>query len=166
MADKIAPTQGVEPRELLCMVCNRDYPVWYTPNSIWNKVMRPTPDASDELPFICPTCFAMLAEQRGIVSTAWCLAPEQPVTGVEPVSELEAILKQYRKDVERGMDDLGEAVAKGAIERLIAEARVDELKNALLASDTDEFPKDMLNVCSHIAQRLTELNQMEGKTDE
>lgn len=54
-----------EPRELLCMVCDRDYPTWYAPNWLWNKVMR-LPDGSDRFPFVCPTCFALKAIQAGV----------------------------------------------------------------------------------------------------
>lgn len=52
------------PRELLCMVCNRDYPVWFAPNEVWNPVMRRA-DGSDEYPFICTGCFAGIAAKRG-----------------------------------------------------------------------------------------------------
>lgn len=66
-----------EKRELLCEVCDHDYPIWYAPNPIWNKIMR-WPDgreASEKISFICPTCFVMEAERLGIRSKgkAWVL---------------------------------------------------------------------------------------------
>jgi hypothetical protein len=51
-------------RELLCMVCNREHPVWAADNDLWNSVLR-RPDGSDEYPFLCPTCFMVLAADRG-----------------------------------------------------------------------------------------------------
>lgn len=70
-----------EKRELLCEVCDRDYPIWYAPNPLWNKVMR-WPDgreASEKIGFICPTCFAMEAERLGIrpKGEAWVLDLEE-----------------------------------------------------------------------------------------
>ena len=54
-----------EPRELLCMVCNHDYPVWFAPSDLWNRVVR-TPAGSDRWPFLCPTCFGMKANEAGV----------------------------------------------------------------------------------------------------
>lgn len=68
-----------EIRELLCMVCGVEHPVWYAPNDIWNAVMR-WPDgreASEKIPFICPTCFVIEAERRGIKGAAWQLTIER-----------------------------------------------------------------------------------------
>jgi hypothetical protein len=48
-------------RELLCQWCDNDYPVWVAPDELWNQV------ADENEHFLCPTCFAMLAEQRGVV---------------------------------------------------------------------------------------------------
>jgi len=56
-----------EPRELLCMLCDADYPVWFAPNDLWNRVVR-REDGSDEWPFLCPTCFARKAVERGVDS--------------------------------------------------------------------------------------------------
>lgn len=47
------------------MICDRDYPVWFAPNWLWNKVVR-LPDGSDRWPFLCPTCFAMKAIEAGV----------------------------------------------------------------------------------------------------
>lgn len=49
-----------ERRELLCEDCNREYVVWYAPNEVWNKVMRPQGSTPNE-PFLCPSCFAFRA---------------------------------------------------------------------------------------------------------
>lgn len=70
------------PRELLCMKCQQEYPVWFAPNNLWNRVVR-RPDGSDEWPFLCPTCFATLAVERGeqerfVVSLAAPATPEAP----------------------------------------------------------------------------------------
>ena len=51
--------------ELLCMICDRDYPVWYAPDDLWNPVMR-LPDGSDRWPFVCPTCFTLEATKAGV----------------------------------------------------------------------------------------------------
>jgi len=51
-----------EPRELLCMICDKDYTVWYAPNDLWNKYIR-LPDGSDTYDFLCPNCFIELVDQ-------------------------------------------------------------------------------------------------------
>lgn len=76
-----------ELREGLCMKCNQEYPVWFAPNELWNPVMR-NADGSDRYPFICPTCFAMEAELRGIRPTAWKLTTEQLIIEAEKRAEL------------------------------------------------------------------------------
>ena len=53
-----------EARELLCMICGKEHPVWFAPNDLWNRVMR-REDGSDLYPFVCPTCFAVEAERQG-----------------------------------------------------------------------------------------------------
>jgi hypothetical protein len=63
-------------RELLCEYCLADYPVWFTPNKFWNKVIR-REDGTDRWQFLCPSCFANLAERMGIVPTAWMLTTEE-----------------------------------------------------------------------------------------
>ena len=69
--------RGFDPpiREGLCQICKVEYPVWFAPNELWNKVMRLS-DGSEPQQFVCPTCFAIKAEKAGIVPTAWTLAPE------------------------------------------------------------------------------------------
>jgi hypothetical protein len=66
---------GGEVRELLCQRCNSEYPVWFCPNEIWNAVQQTGEH------FFCPTCFAILAEERGIRPTAWFVRPEKDSDG-------------------------------------------------------------------------------------
>ena len=64
---------GIKPhfRELLCQRCNLEYPVWFTANELWNATVR------DGEHFFCLTCFAVLAEERGVIKpTAWKVEPE------------------------------------------------------------------------------------------
>jgi hypothetical protein len=57
----------VEPRELHCEECDRDYPVWVAPSPLWNAVVREPSDAAGRTePFLCLTCFAMRAERSGV----------------------------------------------------------------------------------------------------
>lgn len=60
-------------RELRCMLCGSDYPVWFALNELWNAVVR-RPDGSDEHPFLCPTCFGNLAVERGVVTVRLMLS--------------------------------------------------------------------------------------------
>lgn len=62
-------------RELLCQRCGKDYPVWCAPNELWNRVQR------DGEHFFCLTCFAILAEERGVKTTAWKLELETEADG-------------------------------------------------------------------------------------
>jgi hypothetical protein len=41
-------------RELLCEYCLADYPVWFTPNKFWNKVIR-REDGTDRWQFLGKT---------------------------------------------------------------------------------------------------------------
>lgn len=85
-----------EPRELLCQICDREYPVWFAPNKLWNAVMRNS-DGTDKFQFVCPLCFALEAERAGIKGTAWKLtlenkkAPTTP-SNLEDTSSLKDIL--------------------------------------------------------------------------
>lgn len=76
--DKADPPRTSEDRprrECLCEGCHREYPVWVTTNALWNEFVR----AFDQPePFLCPTCFAERAEERGAKPTAWVLVPETP----------------------------------------------------------------------------------------
>lgn len=68
-------SETLEIRELLCQVCNADYPVWFAPNDLWNRVMRL--QGYDKYQFVCLNCFAKEAESIGIKSTAWKLTMEE-----------------------------------------------------------------------------------------
>lgn len=73
VADKMLFGQAV--RELLCQRCHREHPVWFAPNDLWNAV------AKEGEHFMCPTCFVVVAEARGIKPTAWCLRLENEGDG-------------------------------------------------------------------------------------
>ncbi|WCB94471.1 hypothetical protein DSM104299_03208 [Baekduia alba] len=57
--------------ETTCRRCGGPNVSWFAPSPLWNAVMRggsiDGPWEFDEL--ICPTCFCILAEERGIAST-------------------------------------------------------------------------------------------------
>jgi hypothetical protein len=78
-----APAASPELRELLCQKCGRDYPVWFAPNELWNKVVR------DGEHFLCMDCFALLAESRGVSTEAWMLS--------EGNLELSQVLEENRR---------------------------------------------------------------------
>lgn len=64
--------------EGLCDFCGKRYPVWVAPNALWNAVVRERRDGFPQLnePFLCPTCFLVLAEERAVMQpTAWALLP-------------------------------------------------------------------------------------------
>jgi hypothetical protein len=65
--DVRAADAAAEPRELLCMVCHREHAIWSASNELWNAVLR-RPDGSDEYPFICASCFMLLAVERGVTT--------------------------------------------------------------------------------------------------
>lgn len=68
--------------ELLCQMCDRQYPVWSVTNEIWNAV------AHDGEHFLCPTCFINLADLRGVVSHGiWRMRIEDG-TSVNPQQRL------------------------------------------------------------------------------
>lgn len=64
----------MEHPETVCRRCGGPNVVWHAPSPLWNAVMRggsiDGPQEFGEL--ICPTCFAVLAEERGI-ATDWRL---------------------------------------------------------------------------------------------
>lgn len=96
-------TIGPADKELLCQRCVREYPVWFCPNELWNQVQR------EGEHFFCPTCFAVLAEERGIKPTAWFLRQENDEDRAsahqvhalrDRVTALTEALKRARKAVE------------------------------------------------------------------
>lgn len=68
-----------EKRECLCEVCQLEYPVWFAPNELWNAVMRwPNGrEISEKIGFICPTCFAKEAKEKGVKTTGFMLATDE-----------------------------------------------------------------------------------------
>jgi hypothetical protein len=76
-----------QPPPSYCGNCGRDDPVWHAPNDLWNTVV------GSEAGTLCPTCFIDLAEERGVVPTAWRVAPEvlPDQQSTPPPLDLEAI---------------------------------------------------------------------------
>ena len=107
-------SKAIQPaiRELLCQRCDSEYPVWYAPNELWNQVQR------DGEHFFCPTCFAVLAEERGIETTAWRLTLE-----TEENREAQHNLHMARLENARLVSEL--ETAKRALEA--AEVKIKEL---------------------------------------
>jgi hypothetical protein len=60
--------------ELLCQNCDREHPVWYAPNRLWDEVVK-DPDAHA----LCPTCFWSMAEDAGYKSI-WFFGPDAYLT--------------------------------------------------------------------------------------
>jgi hypothetical protein len=76
----VSPGGEKDRRELLCQRCDREYATWSAPNDLWNRVVRDHGgDGYGDDPyrdtFLCPSCFAMLAEARGIQETPYLLVP-------------------------------------------------------------------------------------------
>lgn len=71
--------------EMVCDRCGRHHGVvWFAPSDVWNQVMRGGDRGNpDEFGFCCPICFMALAEERGIVTTGWCVSPEPPAVSVD-----------------------------------------------------------------------------------
>lgn len=98
-----APSEGArdaEPRELLCMVCDRDYPTWFAPNDLWNRVMR-REDGWDRYAFICPSCFGMEARAAGIDGVFKFSVEERDVEVGPPFTDDEATrLRAWAADMD------------------------------------------------------------------
>ena len=76
---KMIGSKGKEVRECLCMLCDKEYPVWYADNEIWNAVMR-YPDgreASEKIPFVCISCFIKEAERLKTDVRVWHLSVDK-----------------------------------------------------------------------------------------
>ena len=64
-----------KPDEERCQRCGHANPVWYAPNEVWNATVRK--DGADEWGFLCPPCFAELAESRVLGERVrWAFVPE------------------------------------------------------------------------------------------
>lgn len=73
--------------ETVCRRCGGPNVSWFAPSPLWNAVMRDGsingPQEFDEL--ICPTCFAVLAEERG-VANGWRLTATRVHVELETVT--------------------------------------------------------------------------------
>lgn len=106
MADQ--QSNSSEKRECLCEICQLEYPVWFAPNELWNAVMR-WPDGreiSEKIGFICPTCFAKEAKEKGVKTKGFMLATDEYIqSNYLPREQVEAA-------IEAGMDPWSEDVAE------------------------------------------------------
>lgn len=107
--------QDDEPRELLCMKCGREYPTWWAESPLWNATMRRRTDGSDEYPFVCPTCFVVLADERGVASMFELRSVDLPAPAEEPGDDereraLEAVIERDRTEVARGVHGIKAAL--------------------------------------------------------
>lgn len=87
-------------RELLCMICGAEHPVWFAPNDLWNAVVR-QPDGSEEWPFLCPTCFARMTEEKGVGTMFKLSLAEEASQGTEReewiTQAVEAAIREARE---------------------------------------------------------------------
>lgn len=69
-----------------CGRCGGPNIVWCAPSPLWNAVMRGgTINGIEEYSIVCPTCFAVLAEERGIAQT-WVLRAQDVLVELETVT--------------------------------------------------------------------------------
>ncbi len=73
--------------EKVCRRCGGPNRSWYAPSPLWNAVLRGgsidgPPEFSD---LVCPTCFMVLAEERGIAHS-WRLHAEVVTAELETVT--------------------------------------------------------------------------------
>jgi hypothetical protein len=73
--------------EALCHRCGGPNVVWVAPSPLWNAVMRGGSINGDDDPagIVCPTCFAVLAQERG-VAEFWRLSAERVKVELETVT--------------------------------------------------------------------------------
>lgn len=127
-----------EVRECLCQLCDREYPVWFAPSDIWNKVMRQGGHISgdEEYPFVCPSCFAFKYEEEVNPNAVWMLSLENRLV--------------YSSE---------------EVERLCIEARIDEIKH--LANAEDDFFACYIDMESvDIRERVEELESLKENKDD
>lgn len=105
------------PRELLCMICDSEYPVWSAPNDLWNRVIR-RPDGSDEWDFLCPGCFTRVAAERGVDGQFVVSAGVAPEQRGEPPLDLALAL------------EAGARVCEGRAKTLTGDAKWEAMKCA------------------------------------
>jgi hypothetical protein len=78
----------VEDTEFICRRCGGPNVDWAAPSPLWNEVMRGG-DINDESEFreiMCPTCFCVLAQERGVADQFRVKASSvlKPLTYVTP----------------------------------------------------------------------------------
>jgi hypothetical protein len=73
--------------EAHCHRCGGPNITWSAPSPLWNAVMRGgSINGADEFDgIVCPTCFAVLAEWRGI-ARAWTLKADEVFVELETVT--------------------------------------------------------------------------------
>lgn len=125
--------------------------------------------SNPEQPWRCPRPECQLLNPWYAKRCQSCDAPISLTEGVEPVSEVATILSDYyfsTCDPMLGQSKLIEAraTARAAIERLIVEARVDELKKLTdFLGNSHLYDQDAaMKLRWHIEARL---NQMKGQPD-
>lgn len=71
--------------ESRCHCCGGPNPIWSAPSPLWNAVMRggSISNADEFDGIVCPTCFARLAETRGIAGPTWRFFPDEVHTQLE-----------------------------------------------------------------------------------
>lgn len=86
------PTQTPEFRELVrresvCEWCLGPNVVWIAPSPLWNAVVRDdgSINGGEEAAFLCPRCFAVRAEERGIACD-WRLTAQRVAVPLETVT--------------------------------------------------------------------------------
>lgn len=83
------PTGGeIRHPEDHCHRCGGPNIPWSAPSPLWNAVMRGGSINGDELHdgIVCPTCFAILAEQRGIAHALWRFSADRVSVELELVT--------------------------------------------------------------------------------
>lgn len=72
----LAQTPTATDTGIRCDDCNRNNPVWFAPNELWNLVIGGPSATADPGGICCPICFIERAENCGIRPTAWKLDRE------------------------------------------------------------------------------------------
>ena len=87
LAWKARRARIAEHPESQCSRCHGpNPPSWSAPSPLWNAVMRGgSINGVEEFGVVCPTCFVVLAEERGIASF-WRLSAERVYVELETVT--------------------------------------------------------------------------------